>query len=126
VQAFFFIRQDGRNVKVDFHNILYIEARKNYTRLVMADRSVMVLITLKQWERVLPPQLFCRVHRGYIVAIERILSFDNKYVYLPGMNIAIGEQYKNALPMAVLIVASELPRKDILSDMGVVVEAEAF
>ena len=126
MQAFFFIRQDGRNVKVDFHNILYIEARKNYTRLVMADRSVMVLITLKQWERVLPPQLFCRVHRGYIVAIERILSFDNKYVYLPGMNIAIGEQYKNALPMAVLIVASELPRKDILSDMGVVVEAEAF
>ena len=113
-------------MKVDFHNILYIEARKNYTRLVMTDRSVMVLITLKQWERVLPPPLFCRVHRGYIVAIERILSFDNKYVYLPGMNIAIGEQYKNALPMAVLIVASELPRKDILSDMGVVVEAEAF
>ena len=111
---------------MEFHNILYIEARKNYTRLVMADRSVMVLITLKQWERVLPSQLFCRVHRGYIVCIERILSFDNRYVYLPGMNIAIGEQYRNALPTAVLIVASELPRKDILSDMGVVVEAEAF
>lgn len=117
MQSFFFIRQDGRNVKVDFHNILYIEARKNYTRLVMTERSVMVLITLKQWERLLPAQLFCRVHRGYIVSIERILSFDNKYVYLPGMNIAIGEQYRNALPMAVMIVASELPRKEILSDM---------
>jgi len=119
VQSFFFIRQDGRNVKVDFHNILYIEARKNYTRLVMTERSVMVLITLKQWERLLPAQLFCRVHRGYIVSIERILSFDNKYVYLPGMNIAIGEQYRNALPTAVMIVASELPRKGVLSEMEV-------
>ncbi|HEY4061097.1 MAG TPA: LytTR family DNA-binding domain-containing protein [Puia sp.] len=119
VQSFFFIRQDGRNVKVDFHNILYIEARKNYTRLVMADRSAMVLITLKQWERILPAHLFCRVHRGYIVSIERILSFDNRYVYLPGMNIAIGEQYRNALPLAVTIVASEAPRKDVLSDLEV-------
>ena len=119
MQSFFFIRQDGRNVKVDIHNILYIEARKNYTRLVMTDRSAMVLITLKQWESILPPELFCRVHRGYIVSIERILSFDNKFVYLPGMNIAIGEQYRNALPSTVTIVASEAPRKDILSDFEI-------
>ena len=106
-------------MKVDFHNILYIEARKNYTRLVMVERSAMVLITLKQWESILPPELFCRVHRGYIVSVERILSFDNKYVYLPGMNIAIGENYRDALPATVLIVASEVPRKGVLSDMEV-------
>ena len=123
MQSFFFIRQDGRNVKVDFHNILYIEARKNYTRLVMMERSAMVLITLKQWENILPTELFCRVHRGYIVSIERIISFDNKYVYLPGINITIGEQYRNALPSTVLIVASEPPvrkeMEEVLSDMEV-------
>ena len=117
MQSFFFIRQDGRNVKVDFHNILFIEARKNYTRLVMTDRSAMVLITLKQWERILPSDQFCRVHRGYIVSLEHILSFDNKYVYLPEMSIAIGEQYRSALPSAVTIVASEVSRKEILSDL---------
>jgi two-component system response regulator LytT len=110
---------DGRNVKVDFHNILFIEARKNYTRLVMAERTAMVLITLKQWERILPPQLFCRVHRGYIVSIERIISFDNKFVYMSGTNIAIGEQYRNALAEAVTIVASEPTVKNILSDLRV-------
>ena len=119
MQSFFFIRQDGRNVKVDMHNIVYIEARKNYTRLVMTDRSAMVLITLKQWESILPESLFCRVHRGYIVSIERIISFDNKFVYLPGMNIAIGEQYKDELPSKVKIVASEAPRKEILSDLEI-------
>ncbi|HVV06623.1 MAG TPA: LytTR family DNA-binding domain-containing protein [Puia sp.] len=120
MQSFFFIRQDGRNVKVDMHTIVYIEARKNYTRLVMTDRSAMVLITLKQWESILPQSLFCRVHRGYIVSIERILSFDNKFVYLPGMNIAIGEQYKDELPSKVKIIASEAPKKDIiLSDLEI-------
>lgn len=119
MQSFFFIRQDGRNVKVDFQQILYIEARKNYTRLVMTDRSAMVLITLKQWEKILPAELFCRVHRGYIVSIERIMSFDNKFVYLPGMNISIGEQYRNALPATVTIVASEAMRKDVLADLEI-------
>ncbi|MDP4148549.1 MAG: LytTR family DNA-binding domain-containing protein [Bacteroidota bacterium] len=117
MQSFFFIRQDGRNVKVDYHQILYIEARKNYTRLVMTDKAAMVLITLKQWEKILPPDLFCRIHRGYIVAVERIISFDNRFVYLPGMNIAIGEQYRNALPQMVRIVANEASSRSILSDL---------
>ena len=85
----------------------------------MTDRSAMVLITLKQWEKILPPDLFCRVHRGYIVAIERVIAFDNKFVYLPGMNITIGEQYKNALSSNVTIVASETSRKDVLSDLEI-------
>lgn len=119
MQSFFFIRQDGRHVRVDYSTILYIEARKNYTRLVMTDRSVMVLITLKQWEKLLPPDLFCRVHRGYIVAIERVIAFDNKFVYLPGMNITIGEQYRTSLSSNVTIVASETSRKEVLSDLEI-------
>jgi two-component system LytT family response regulator len=120
VQSFFFIRQDGRNVKVDYHSILYIEARKNYTRLVMLDRIAMVLITLKQWEKILPSDLFCRVHRGYIVSVERIVSFDSRHVYLPATNISIGEQYRNALPEMVQIVASgPSPVKSIVSGVKI-------
>jgi DNA-binding LytR/AlgR family response regulator len=117
VQSFLFIRQDGRNVKIDFSSILFIEARKNYTRLVMADKAAMVLITLKQWENILPTELFCRVHRGFIVSIGRISSFDNKFVYLPGINIPIGEQYKNALADIVTIVVSESPRKNVVTEL---------
>ncbi len=105
-------------MKVDFQHILYIEARKNYTRLVMEERpTVLVLVTLKQWEKLLPSDLFCRVHRGYIVSIGKVISFDNRYVYLPGEKITIGEQYRNALPLAVTILANEPSRKDVLSEM---------
>ena len=110
-------------MKVDFQDILYIEAQKNYTRLVMDEKpTVMVLVTLKQWERLLPRDSFCRVHRGYIVSIEKVLSFDNKYVWLPGEKICIGEQYRTALPEAVTILANEpvhvrSSHKDVLSEL---------
>lgn len=118
MQSFFFIRHEGRFVKVDFQDILYIEARKNYTRLVMEEKpTILVLVTLKQWGKLLPPELFCRIHRGYIVAIEKILSFDNKYVYLPGEKISIGEQYRNALPLAVTILVNEPSRKEVFSEL---------
>lgn len=118
MQSFFFIRHEGRYVKVDFQHILYIEARKNYTKLVMEERpTALVLVTLKQWEKLLPPDLFCRVHRGYIVSIEKIISFDNKFVYITGEKISIGEQYRNALPDVVTILANEPVRKDVLSEL---------
>ncbi|GGA99983.1 hypothetical protein GCM10011511_24130 [Puia dinghuensis] len=103
-------------MKVDFRHILYIEARKNYTRLVLEERpTALVLVTLKQWEKLLPRELFCRIHRGYIIAIDKILSFDNKYVYLSGEKIAIGEQYRNALPDVVTILSNDSFREPIRS-----------
>lgn len=110
---------------MDFRNIVYIEAKKNYTRLMLEDKSTMLVLgTLKQWERLLPGDLFCRIHRGYIVSIEKIVAFDAKYVYLPGSEIiTIGDQYRNALPDSVAILAHEPARspirtahKDVLSE----------
>ncbi|HVS95111.1 MAG TPA: LytTR family DNA-binding domain-containing protein [Puia sp.] len=125
MQTFFFIRHEGRYVKVEFRHIVYIEARKNYTRLVLGDKpTVLVLVTLKQWERLLPPDQFCRIHRGYIVAIDKLTAFDNRYVYICGEKIAIGEQYRTALPDVVSILAA-MPlrdhargaRQDVLSEL---------
>jgi DNA-binding LytR/AlgR family response regulator len=125
VQSFFFIRHEGRYVKVDFRHIVYIEARKNYTRLVLEDKpTALVLVTLKQWERLLPRDQFCRIHRGYIVSIEKMTAFDNKHVYILGEKIAIGEQYRNALPDSVAILAhiplrehARSPHQDVLSEL---------
>jgi len=108
-------------VKVDFREILYIEARKNYTRLVMEPPrpTIVVLVTLKQWERVLPATAFCRIHRGYIVSIDKVQSFDNKHVYLAGERISIGEQYRGALPAAVTLLVNEGARKEVFHGLGI-------
>jgi DNA-binding LytR/AlgR family response regulator len=120
MQPFFFIRHESRNLRVGFQDILYIEARKKYTRLVLENRpTIMVPIPIKQWERVLPQELFCRIHRGYIVSIEKVQSFDNRYVYLAGEKLAIGEQYRTALSDRVTILANEPARKEVFPGLGV-------
>jgi hypothetical protein len=112
VQSFFFVRHEGKFVKVEFREIVYIESRKNYSRLVLEDRPAMlVLITLKQWEKLLPGDLFCRIHRAYIVSLAKIVSFDNRRVCLPGEQIAIGELYRHSLPSAVTILVGESSRE---------------
>lgn len=117
MQPFFFIRQEGRNLRVDLRDVLYIEARKNYTRLVLENRpTAMVLVTLKHWERVLPRELFCRIHRGYIVSIGKVQAFDARFAWLAGERLPIGEQYRTALPERVTILNSDAGRKEVLRE----------
>lgn len=106
-QPFLFIRLSGKKVKLELQSILYIEARKNYSYVVTRDKSYMVLSPLSEWSLFLPEDSFCRIHRGYIVAIDKIISFDSKFVCLPGVDLPIGEKYRNALPTKVNIIGGE-------------------
>ena len=66
---FFFIRTDNKYVKVNFHAISDVEACDNYVRryTMHANKSFIVLLSMKQMEKVLLCKLFCRVRRSYIV-----------------------------------------------------------
>jgi DNA-binding LytR/AlgR family response regulator len=63
-KIFLFIRDSGRNVKLDLQRILYIEARKNYSYLVTTEKNFMLLTPLKDWALFLPQDSFCRIHRA--------------------------------------------------------------
>ncbi len=92
---FFFIRTDNKYVKVNFHEINYVEACGNYVRIVTPNKSFIVLLSMKQMEKVLPCKLFCRVHRSYIVALNSITAFDHELVYLDNKHIPLSDFYKN-------------------------------
>jgi DNA-binding LytR/AlgR family response regulator len=109
-RTFIFIRQDGKNVQINVDEIYYIEARKNYTKLVMSGRSTMVLTSLKNWEDVLPADKFCRTHRSYIVSLAHIHTFDSRFVYLQDTRLAIGENYLRTLVGKVVIVPAPIQR----------------
>jgi DNA-binding LytR/AlgR family response regulator len=106
-QSFVFIREAGRNIRLDLQQILYIEARRNYTRVVTRDKTFMQLVVLNKWERILPPDQFCQVHRSFIVSIGSITAFDRKFVYLPNINIPFGEAYRDMLLGRVTILGTE-------------------
>lgn len=108
----FFIRCDGRYIRIDIREIRYIESVKNYVRIVTTERSWLVLMSLRQLEAELPDSHFCRVHRSYIVALSYIRSFDQEMVYMEGIDIPINPLYKQSLQSKVKVLVSDYTKKD--------------
>lgn len=73
--------------------ILYIEGKGNYVKVVCRDRSFMVYTSLYQAERRLPAETFLRIHRSYIVALEHIEAADRGAVVVGGRDLRVGQKY---------------------------------
>jgi len=106
-QPWFFIRSNSRYVKVNLCDIVYAEALKNYVRIVTPQKNWLVLLSLKELEKALPGDCFCRVHRSFMVSLEHVLSFDRDTVYMPQANIPIGESYRQALENTITLLVRE-------------------
>jgi DNA-binding LytR/AlgR family response regulator len=91
-----FVKSEYRLVRIDLSEIKYIESMHEYVRIhLINDKPVMTLLSMKSIEEQLPPERFLRVHRSFIVNIDRIkvveryrIIFDNN-VYIP-----VSDQYK--------------------------------
>ena len=117
MQDFFFIRNAGKYERIGFRDILYVEACKNYSKIVTDRKSYIVLVTMKKVESALPLQLFCRVHRSFIVSLEKVSAFDNNSVFLANREIPIGDQYRNHLEKRVLIVQRDHQTEEYSSSL---------
>ena len=106
-QPWFFIRSNSRYEKVNFHDIMYAEALKNYVRIVTPQKNWLVLISMKELEKALPGTHFCRVHRSFIISLEHTLAFDKDTVYMPQANIPIGESYRRVLENLITLLVKE-------------------
>lgn len=103
MQKYFFIRIDGKYVKLCFSEILYAEGSRNYTKIFTESKQYLVLITMKRLEQFLPASLFIRIHKSFIVSVEKIVEFDKERVWLQHKEIPVGHQYRNELEKSVLI-----------------------
>lgn len=104
MQEFFFIRVDGRYIRVKFSEIIYIEGYKNYIKINTTGKAYLVHITMKRVEQVLPSYLFCRTHKSFIVSLEHIISFDASVITLENKTIPIGDQYKGQIEKKILVL----------------------
>jgi DNA-binding LytR/AlgR family response regulator len=94
---FFFVRQNGRYVKIPFSEIRYVEASKNYVRVCTAEQIHQIMVPLQRLESLLPAEEFIRVHRSFLVGIAYVTSFDNHQVCVEGQAVPIGEFYRHRL-----------------------------
>lgn len=92
---YIFVRADYSLIKIDCNEILYIESIDDYLRIHLSGKKpIMTLSTLKAIEDKLPAANFIRVHRSYIVAINKIESVRGKNIQLPAAEIPISNKYE--------------------------------
>jgi len=108
-QPYFFIKTDGKNVKINFSEILYVEALKNYVRIVTPQKSWLALVSMKQMETALPAASFCRIHRSFIVSLDQLYAFNKHTAYLSQHRLPIGESYRDVLEQHVVLLGNTVP-----------------
>lgn len=94
---FFFIKSANSYEKVFFAEILFIEARQNYMSIQGEKNKLMALLTIKSLEEQLPPRKFMRIHKSYIVAVEKINSLRGNEIIIGTHKIPVGKNYKEQL-----------------------------
>lgn len=94
---FLFLTIDRRKVKILFDEILYIESSREYVKIFTLKTSYVSRIGTSELEKMLPPQRFRRIQRSFIVAIDKIDSYNKEYVEINGKRISIGVAFKKEM-----------------------------
>lgn len=90
----FFVKSSGQQYRINFNEILYVESIKDYVNIKTETQEYIVLDTLKSLENHLPEN-FARVHKSFILNIDKVKSIGLKKVILISENeVPIGEIYK--------------------------------
>lgn len=92
---YFFIKTEHRLQKVGFGDILYIEGQGDYLKIITPKENIMTLQTFRRIEEILPENQFVRIHRSYIVAIDKIESVEKNRVSIKGQLLPISDTYKD-------------------------------
>lgn len=98
---YIFVKADKKLVKVNFDEIIYIEGLKDYVIIRMDNTRVITLQTMKSLEDKLPPQMFRRIHRSYIVNVNHIEAVVGNMVEVmekgQAKHLPVGKNYRDEL-----------------------------
>lgn len=100
---YMFVRTEYRMERIDFENILYVVSKGAYLQIVTGqNKKVMTLMNFEQLLSLLPKDNFIRVHRSYVVAIDKIDSVERNVIFLKKERIVIGKVYSQFFSKNVL------------------------
>jgi len=89
-----FVKTEQRLEKVRLDDILVIEGQRDYRRIHTVDRRIMTLQTFAEFERQLPADVICRVHKSYMVAVGRIDAIERGRIAIHGLTVPISDTYR--------------------------------
>lgn len=94
------INVNKKTVKIDINDILLIESRKEYIHITTSGKSFDTRVNISEISDQLPKEKFLRIHRSFIVAIDKINAFSATSVEINGNSIPIGRSYREIAQQA--------------------------
>ncbi|MBK7410477.1 MAG: LytTR family transcriptional regulator DNA-binding domain-containing protein [Saprospirales bacterium] len=100
-RPYFFVKSDYRIVRIPLDEILFIEALGEYIRITTADQKVVTLYSLSKLGDWLPPRNFIRIHRSYIINLDKVNFIQNNVVSLGPYQLPISKNQRKSVLDAV-------------------------
>jgi len=94
-KEFLFIKSEYKTIRINFNEIIYIQSMSEYVQFHLSvNKTIMSLLSLKSLESQLPEDVFMRVHRSFIVNLQKIRTVErNEIIYDNGVIVPVGQQY---------------------------------
>ncbi|PPL04325.1 LytR/AlgR family response regulator transcription factor [Parapedobacter indicus] len=96
-ESFLYLRVDRKNVKLNVDDIYWVESLKDYIKVVLADKTYISKQKISVLAELLPEEKFVRIHRSFIVSIEKVQSYHSFAIEILGKELPIGRNYKDEL-----------------------------
>ena len=97
VKDFIFLNVEKKKVKILFSDIVYIESQREYIKIVTTKKAYVSKMSTHEIEEILPANLFKRIHRSFIISINKIESYTAEIVEVNGVAIPIGRGYRDSI-----------------------------
>jgi len=94
--SFFFVKTETRMERIENNEVLYVEGMGDYWRIVTKTRRIMTLMNARKLEEVLHEPQFCRVHKSFFIALDKIESIERNRIKIGDQYIPVSETYHKA------------------------------
>jgi DNA-binding LytR/AlgR family response regulator len=93
-ENFIFIKSSKKTYRVNFDDILCVEALGDYVKIFTTERMIVSYLSMKNLEKMLPPKNFPRIHKSYIVSLSKVEMIEGNQVRIKERRIPIGTNYR--------------------------------
>jgi DNA-binding LytR/AlgR family response regulator len=97
IKDYIFVNVQKKKVKILFSEIVFIESQKEYIKIVTTQNEYLSKMGTGEIEVLLPKNLFKRIHRSFIISVQKIESFNAEMVEVNGVSIPIGRVYREII-----------------------------
>lgn len=94
--GYIFVKSDYKTLKINLTDIYYLEGLGDYVAIHLKDKKILTLENMKHFEATLPEQNFIRVHKSFLVGLDKIEFIERNRIVIKDQRLPIGATYKEA------------------------------